>query len=312
MKKASSRAVASLLAVALLAVVAAPVSASSVRVDVNPSAQTANWHSQKNLYVNFTYPSTGLISQALNNSSGSISLNITSKSSASVNTVASINGTIAAEYSHAYISSFALYYNATWKANQTKLAVVVTSTLDMAVKGIGNGTAASVNMSWKDFNYTKSINVSTSTSGTVDVNSASGPLAYSKITSFVSNSQTRLSVYHALDFSAFAKQLSQWNRSYSSATGKTVYSYNAGVTLNRSFNMSYSTSGISGNYTLSIYLDPSAQIVTDGNTYAKGNTLYIQPANGIGPGVLVVAGVVVVLFAAGAAALILRRRSKAN
>lgn len=312
MKKTSSRAVASLLAVALLAVVAAPVSASSVKVDVNPSAQTANWHSQKNLYVNFTYPSTSLISSALNNSSGSLSLNMTSKSSTYVNAVASINGTIAAEYNHAYISSLELYYNASWKANQTKLAVVVTSSLDMAVKGIGNGTADSVNMSWKDFNYTKSINVSTTTSGTIDVNSASGALAYSKIISFFSTSQTRLSVYHALDFSAFAKQLSQWNRSYNGATGKTVYSYDAGVTLNRSFNISYSTSGTTSNYTLSIYLDPAAQIITEGNTYAKGNTLYMQPSSGIGPGVLVVAGVVVVLLAAGAAAVLLRRRSKGN
>ncbi len=312
MRKTSSRAVAALIAIAMLAIAVAPVSASSVKVEVNPSTQTADWHSQTELYVNFTYPATSLISNALNNSSGSLSLNITSKSNTSVTAVESINGTIASEYRHAYISSLVMYYNASWVANQTKLAVVITSSLYMAVKGIGNGTAGSVNMSWKDFNYTKSINISTTTSGTVDINSPSGALVYSKILNFFADSQTHLSAYHALDYSAFSKQLSHWNRTYDSANGQTAYSYDAGVTVNRSYNISFSSSGTVQNYSLSVYLDPSAQIVTNGNTYAVGNTLYVQPSSGPGPVAYIAAGVAVILVVSGVAAALLRRRSKGN
>lgn len=296
-------------AIAMLMVFAVPVSATSVSVNVNTAKHTADWHSQTGFYLNFTYPETSIASSTLNGTHGNLSIVVAEHSSFSAEASASLNGTIQTVYRHAYVSSLSLYYNATWSANRTVLSVEVQSALNMQVEGIGNGSANAVNMSWKDFNFTGSINVTTSTSGTMDINSPDSTIVYAKMVSTFTASQKRLSPLHMLDYSALSRQLSHWKRTYDSSGDRTVYSYNAGVTLNRSYNLSFtSLTGITQNYTLSVYLDPSAQVITSGNTYAVGNTLYARPGTGQGAITYIIAGVAVVALAAGLGAVMLRRR----
>ncbi len=310
MKSTGSGTLALAAAALLLLAVAVPASASTVRVNVNTSKQTAEWQSQTVLYVNFTYPETSLVSSALNGTSGSVNLNVTAQSSTSVTATALINGSVASVYQHATVSNLSLYYNATWSANATQLSVEISSALRMSVSGIGNGTAGSVNMSWKDFNFSRSINVSSNVSGSVDINSPSGALVYSKVLNYFATGQKQLSGIHSFDYSAFSKRLSDWKRAYDASRGETSYSYDAGVTLNRTYNLSLSSSVNSHNYILSVYLDPSAQVVTSGNTYAAGNTLYVQQARSSGTLLYIAAGAVIVLLGAGIGAAFIRRRGR--
>lgn len=304
-------AVAVLVSIIMLIAAAAPASASSVNVNVDTSNRTAVWHSQTQLFVNFTYPNSSALSIILNGTHGTLNLTITAHSNTSFSAAAVINSSLVADYQQASLSNLFLYYNASWIANQTELSVAVETSLLMTVSGIGNATAKSVNMSWKDFSYTGSLNVATNTTGTVDINSAASAVVYSSVANVFSSSSSTLSNYHMLNFSAFSMPLSSWHRSYDGAKRQTVYSDNAGVTLNRSFNITVTTHKLKQNYTLSLYMDPAAQIVTNGNTIASGNTLYVRSSSGIGiPSYLVAGAVIVVLVGGVLAVLVLKKRKK--
>ena len=131
--------------------------------------------------------------------------------------------------------------------------------IQMNVTGIFNGSTA--NLAWRAFNTNQSMNISSGT----DVN-------------HVSYASSKTYGNSTLNFAAFKTSMSSWNKSYDASTNTTTFSYDAGTTLNTSFNWHFKGSSLipSTFLNISIVRDPSYSISTPGYAVAGSNTITVQ------------------------------------
>lgn len=111
--------------------------------------------------------------------------------------------------------------------------------------------------------------------------------------------------YSLLNFSAFSKSLTDWNRTYDSANNTTTFSLNAGYTLNYTGNITLPE----GYFNITLQSDPSYSIVTPGYAVAAQDSIQItNPPASTNP--LIYYGGVVAIVVIGSVIYLYTRRNR--
>ncbi len=180
--------------------------------------------------------------------------------------ITNINVSVEMKYVNVSSNEFILYYN---------------STLHFNITHIFHGNQA--NMSWRGFNMKKNM-------------SETGSSSYQ-------NSYT--SHFNNMNYSVFEKSLSTWHRSYNSSANNTMFSYDAGDTMNTYMNNT--GFGINIHYVS----DPSYTIIVPGHAYTNGNDIILGNQPGVvNNSLYIVAGVAAVVIVSLAGIAITRRKNK--
>lgn len=280
-KKGTALALIALLALASTVPLA---SASNVTTTVYPSSDSANVTAYVNTTVNLKTNNTafqGLIS-LLGNLTGHTSVSVSDKSQAFVAVQNAIrNNTSSAKLTYlslslnAYskkVSSIEWYLNYSLKVVMNITNIYHNGTFDLGWRGFYDNSSVTVN----HVSYNK-------------INAGNGTVKE----------------YSALNFTAFSKPLTQWQRNYDTAKNVTSFTTNAGYT----FNYDKNTTFLDQTYVnTSIKSDPSYTIIAPGYATAGSNSITIAPAPNGGFPIIAAVAVVAILGAGFAVTVALRRK----
>ncbi len=140
---------------------------------------------------------------------------------------------------------------------------------------------------------------------------SSASMNSTSFTSIKFQNDTTIKEYKALNFTAFSKPLTEWQRHYDTAKNVTTFTTNAGYTYNSTFNLTYNNSlpGSQWYTNITVKSDPSYTIVTPGFAEANSDSIVITSTpNPLLPFLYI--AVVVVLLAIGAGVTIKIRTKK--
>ncbi len=250
MKK--SMVIAALAVVAAAMLTAPAVNATSVTVSLNPGndSATVDAYFNSTLTINVSNSHLFLLSQLITGISGILLHNISYSGNMSNHSISflAVNASLQEKDRNVVLNDLS-YSLASSVSNistdRYNVTVIGTSAmLAMNIGGILN--KSSVNLSWRSFQVTKSLEMGGSFDGTVRVNSDS---------------------VNVFNLSAFQVSLTKWTRTYDATTNITTFSYDAGTTGN------YSWSSYGGSVNISLKIDPSYTIITPGYAVASSNNV---------------------------------------
>ncbi len=178
--------------------------------------------------------------------------------------ITDINTSVVLKYVNVSSNEFIVYYN---------------SSLQFNITNIFHGNKA--NMSWRGFDMNKNV-------------SMAGNYNYSKMYT---------SHFNNMNYSVFEKSLNTWTRTYNVSANDTIFSYDAGNTVNSYYNNTFL--GIDMHYVS----DPSDSIIVPGHAYATGNYIVLgkQTDNNVNNDIFYVAGIAAVAIVSLAGIAIIRR-----
>jgi hypothetical protein len=295
---------------ALFLIAATPaVYASTLKVNLNPTNQTAMLTSSSTTILILTYPSNSPLSHYLRDYSTSV----TWKGSFSGNSegAAVLQSGLQAEDHDVRIQSMNVSYSLKATGNETALVVNKGTDITAVVSGVfkvHNGTVTA-DLDWKSYHIPGDM-VLKLEDHTVEVNRVGSTFGaelgdHSNIAAGIAYMFGGGELWHrsTLDFSSLNSPLSTWTRNYDSITNTTTYSKT--ISGESSLNVSADFNG--QRYTLTMKSDPSADVSAPGYAIASGNSLVIEHTPLIlTPTVWVAAGVAVIA-AIGAAVYMLKR-----
>lgn len=277
-----------LLIAALMTITAvAPMAgASTIRTVIDTSTGSANLTAYNNATATISSSDTSIInflSDTLNGSSGSYAKVFNPDDS----TFIAVQSAISAISSEANLT----YLNV--EASRTILLenpheISISHALKVVINVTDIYQAGSYDLGWRSF----------TDNGSIVINSTN----YNHI---VVDGQV-LGYYSSLNFSAFASPLTEWNRTYYAAENETVFSMDAGYTLNYTGNITLST----GYYNVTLRSDPSYSIVTPGYAIAGSDTVTISNAPAaVPPYTYYLIAVIVIAAGLVMSVLLMRRRA---
>lgn len=179
--------------------------------------------------------------------------------------ITDINTSVVLKYVNVSSNEFIVYYN---------------SSLQFNITNIFHGNKA--NMSWRGFDMNKNF-------------SMAGNYSYSKMYT---------SHFNNMNYSVFEKSLNTWTRTYNVSANDTIFSYDAGNTVNSYYNNTFMD--------LHYVSDPSYSIIVPGHAYAEQNYIVLgkQINNNVNNDVYYVAGIAAVAIVSLAGIAIIRKRNK--
>jgi hypothetical protein len=295
---------------ALFLIAATPaVYASTLKVNLNPTNQTATLTSSSTTILILTYPSNSSLSHYLRNYSTSV----TWKGSFSGNSegAAVLQSGLEEEDHDVRIRSMNVSYSLKATGNETALVVNKATDITAVVNGVfkvHNGTVTA-DLDWKAYHIPGDM-VLKLEDHTVEVNKVGSTFVaelgdHSNIAAGIAYMFGGGELWHrsTLDFSSLNSPLSTWARNYDSITNTTTYSKT--ISGESSLNVSADFNG--QRYTLTMKSDPSADVSTLGYAIASGNYLVIEHTPLILTPMVWVAAGVAVIAAIGAAVYMLKR-----
>ncbi|MGC8497038.1 MAG: hypothetical protein ACP5NL_03450 [Thermoplasmata archaeon] len=286
------------------------VSASSLTVHVYPAKNQAEINAVSNTKIVFTYPNQSAISDVLNgtNYSYSMEVNITHGDSS----IAFFEGFLRSHYTNISVENMSVTMNVRAVANNTTLVITKNMNINIWISGIFNKTkngTTIANMSWRDFAVNGKFDVNYN-GKTWDINEAGGMMNNVMGNGwnifYLMFENNHFLARSTINYSALKAPLTDWNRNYDASNNSTSFTYVYNKII--SFNSSADING--AKYTLNMSYDPSATIVVPGYATASGDSLIITPTASATafPYLLVgIAAVVVIVIVLGAA-LIMRRK----
>jgi hypothetical protein len=306
----SKRKLLPILALSVFLIASTPaVYASTLKVSLNPSSQTATVTSSSNTVLILTYPSNSSISHYLRNYSSSV----TWKGSFSGNSEGALvlQGGLEEEDHDVRIKSMNVSYSLKATGNATAFVLNKETDITAVVTGVFkvvNGTVTA-NLDWKAYHVPGDMTLKLE-DHTVEVNHV-GSTFETQLGSqpYLAGAFSAMfgggGLWHksTLDFSALNSPLSTWTRNYDSVSNTTTYS----KTVNGQESLNASANFNGQRYALSVKSDPSADVSTPGYAIASGNALVIQPTPLLLTPTIWVAAAVAVLAAIGAAFYMVRR-----
>ncbi len=299
-----------IIAFTMFLIAATPaVYASTLKVSLNPTNQTAVVTSSSSTVLVLTYPSNSTISHYLRNYSSSV----TWKGSFSGNSEGALvlQGGLEAEDHDVRIQSMNVSYSLKATGNATAFVLNKETDITAVVTGVFkvvNGTVTA-DLDWKAYHVPGEMMLNLE-DHTVEVNYVGstfetqlGDRPY--IAGAFSAMFGGEGLWHkpTLDFSALNSPLSTWTRNYDSVSNTTTYS----KTVNGQSSLNASADFNGQKYTLSVKSDPSADVSTPGYAIASGNSLVIQPTPLLLTPTIWAAAAVAALAAIGAAVYMLKR-----
>ena len=298
------------VAMALFLIAATPaVYASTLKVSLNPTSQTATLTSSSTTILILTYPSDSSLSHYLRNYSTSVTWK--GSFSGSSEGAAVLQSGLEAEDHEVYIQSMNVSYSLKATGNATSLVVNKATDITALVGGVykvQNGTLTA-DLDWKAYHIPGDM-VLKLEDHTVEVNKVGSTFgaelgSQPNIAAGIAYMFGGGELWHrsTLDFSTLNSPLSTWSRNYDSITNTTTYSKT--ISGESSLNVSADFNG--QRYTLTVKSDPTADVSTAGYAIASGNSLVIQHTPLILTPMVWVAAGVAVLAAIGAAAYMLKR-----
>ncbi len=255
-----------LLAILLVATLAGsamiPLSgASNIQVNLNPSTNEATVSAYINSSVVFSASqgsNLGKIITSVFPHSSNLTINQTTINRDN-QSFQIVNGSIHSMDSNVSLKSLTMGYSRTivntTSGNNALLYVNSSLLLKATVQGIFNNNTAS--LKWRSFSSNNSLDLSGS-----DVSNTS--LGGSYLTSSRN--------VNTVNFTVFSKSLTNWTRTYDSATNVTTFSMNAGTTVHFQMN---GTLPLGGNFSLTYNLDPSYSISAPGYDSASSNAIVL-------------------------------------
>lgn len=290
----------------LLSLAVPAATASYLNVTIYPDKGLAHVKLNSEASLIFTYPSGGVVSQALNGKSLTISFseNFTNPSDWAISFMESW---LKSRYHNISVDNMSLNFNLVAHGNATTLVITKLLTIDLWVTGVFNKTKSEtkVNMSWRAFEVKGSFKISHDGSD-YDLNDMD---EYMPFMSDFGEHMTGMSNVSTLNYTMFSKSLSTWQRTYDPNTNTTTFYYNASkyVLFNANWTIS-GMDGLNGSYTLKIVYDPSSTITTPGYATASGDTIVISPTAPSSALPLIIGAVVAVIIVVGSLAYFLRKR----
>lgn len=259
-------------------------SASNVTTTVYPNSDSANVTAYVNTTVNVKTNNTavqGFIS-LLGNLTGHTSVSVSDKSQA----FSDVQNAIRNNSSSAKLTYLGLDLNAySKKVSSLEWYLNYSLKVVMNITNIyHNGT---FDLGWRGFYDNSSVTVN--------------HVSYNKIDAGNGTVQE----YSALNFTAFSKPLTQWQRTYDTSKNVTSFTTNAGYTFNYDRN---NTLPDSTYVNTSIKSDPSYTIIAPGYATAGVNTITMEAPPGGGFPILAAFAVMVILGAGFAVTVVLRKR----
>ena len=285
-----------LLAIVLVAALAGsamiPISgASNIQVYLNPSANEATVSAYINSSVVFSASQGSFLGKIITDvfpHSSNLTINQTKINSDNLSFQV-VNDSIHSMDSNASLNSLSLGYSRTivntTSGSNALLYVNSSLLLKATVEGIFNNNTAS--LGWRSFSSNNSLELNGS-----DVSN----------TSFGGSYLTSSRTVNTVNFTVFSKSLTNWTRTYDSATNITTFSMDAGTTVHFQMNGSL---GPGGNFSLTYNLDPSYSILAPGYDSASSNAIVIGNPPATSPVTYYAIGAVLVAVAA---VLYFRRR----
>jgi hypothetical protein len=207
----------------------------------------------------------------------SINLTITSTTNATLHSImnSSFAKAIKAQYVHAKVKNL----NCTIRSNDNWLNVTVELDLYNVMNKTENGLPT-VNCEWKAFNVTDDLRV-----GSLAINFVGKFMLFNVVHNLIHAPGVKIYVNKTvvaepaiamalvnkaslLNFKALRKPLQYWNRTYDSVRNVTIWTYDAGATVDLKIETA-------DGKTYVIYLDPSGEITAEGDLQAQDDTIII-------------------------------------
>lgn len=180
--------------------------------------------------------------------------------------ITDINVSVEMKYVNVSSNEFIVYYN---------------SSLQFNITNIFHGNKA--NMTWRGFDMNENM-------------STAGNYSYQK---------TYISHFNNMNYSVFEKSLNTWTRTYNVSANDTMFSYDAGDTVNTYMNNT--VLGIDIHYVS----DPSYNIIVPGHAYANGNYIVLGNQNAANNSdMYIAAGVGAIAIVSLAGIAVIRKKNK--
>ncbi len=180
--------------------------------------------------------------------------------------ITDINVSVEMKYVNVSSNEFIVYYN---------------SSLQFNITNIFHGNKA--NMTWRGFDMNENM-------------STGGNYSYQK---------TYISHFNNMNYSVFEKSLNTWTRTYNVSANDTMFSYDAGDTVNTYMNNT--VLGIDIHYVS----DPSYNIIVPGHAYANGNYIVLGNQNAANNSdMYIAAGVGAIAIVSLAGIAVIRKKNK--
>ncbi len=287
--------------------------AATVTVTAYPAQNVSNLVINDTVNVIFTYPANSFVSRQLNGSSYSLQLsatNIPRDSGAFQSFQNALQQGDQQGNSSVTLLNMSITESKSLMANETTLVMSRSTIINAWVSGVFNKTASGRimgNFGWKSFKVNGKFDVDFN-GQSEDINfignSFFAPLGGKMgiMSLLMSDQLEELSHLSTINFSAFNTPLSQWTRTYNSATG--ITSFTKSVPVETLFNASLSVNG--NTYSIRVVSDPSYTLNIKGYAVATGNTVILTSPQ-INYAEYAAIAVIVVIAVAGAA-LYLRRK----
>ena len=207
----------------------------------------------------------------------SINIKITPSDNVTLHSMinSSICEAMRAEYTHVKVKNL----NCTIASNENWLNVTIELDLYNVVNKTENGVVL-VNCKWKAFNVTDDLRI-----GSLAINFVGKVMLSSTVHALVHEAGVKIYVNKTvaaepatamaivnkaslLDFKALSKPLQYWNRIYDQTRNVTIWTYDAGATVDVKIETATGEVYV-------IYMDPSGEIIAEGNFQAEDDTIVI-------------------------------------
>ncbi len=298
----------------ILSMAAPLVGASTLQVIVGGSLKTAEIVATSHTNLVFAYPSTSLVSSALNGFNYSVELsapNVPPESDA----FQAFQHQLRRGFQNITLTNMSVYLSLDAHANTTSLVVTKTVVIQAWATGIFNKTNSRVvgDFGWKNFEVKGNLDVDFD-GQTFDINTVGSTILFpfggdEGLVGFMMHSFGGGPLWSAstINFSALNTPLSQWTRSYNPSTNTTIFS----KTVSSTFLYREETSVNGENYTISLSYDPSCSITLPGYAVANGNAVIVQqaPPGSTQRGTAIIVSVAVIAIVV-AASVLLRRNTR--
>ena len=207
------------------------------------------------------------------------SMNLTIKPETNVTLHSKINSSFAkaikAQYAHAKVKNL----NCTISSNDNWLNITIELNLYNVINKTENGISI-VNCEWKAFNVTDDLRI-----GSLAINFVGKVMLFNAVHNLVHASGVKIYVNKTvvaepataialvdkaslLNFRALRKPLQYWNRTYDPVRNVTIWTYDAGATVDLKIETATGETYV-------IYLDPSGEISAEGDVQAQDDTIII-------------------------------------
>lgn len=299
------------LAVVLFAM--APVAtASTLKVDLNPSTRTARVNSVSTTKIVFTYPANSLVSSYLRNVNSSRSL--TGSFDGNTQGAVELQNDFDEADNHVTVSNMSISSDYTAVGSATELVVNKVTNVTAWVSGVFTVVNGSVvaNLGWRSFLVRGAWNLPMD-GQSYDINLVGSTMQYSLSSDnsagiFLSGMFGEESIWNrpTLNYSALSSPLSTWTKNYDAATNTTTFS----KTISGQYTFTASVNNNGQNYSLSMVSDPSGVVAVQGYANANGDSLVMAASPASMATTYLALGVVAVIVVVGAGYFVIKSRKK--